>query len=172
MLLILVITLYGAGCGKKQDSDIVADSWIDEKTVAESESEKDISVMGEILTNAQIPEIEGEELTTDEQLANLILEKTLVEETDKDENFLYVKITYPDVGALLFEIDMRETPYGEEELLEMLLQSLKKDQVEYVTEEFKIMYEDDTDKQEIVWDEKLMNAMSGGLFGLFSEQEQ
>ena len=55
--------------------------------------------------------------------------------------------------------------------MEMLLQSLKENQVEYVTEEFKIMYENGTDKKEIVWDEKLMNAMSGGLFGLFSEQE-
>lgn len=167
MLLVLIIILFGAGCGKRQYSDTAADNWMNAGTVEESEEEEDTNVLGKILTNAQIPEIEGEELSTDEQLANLILEKTLVEETDEDENFLYVKITYPDVGAVLSEKDMRELPFGEEEVLEMLLQRLKEDQIEYVTEEFKIMYETGTDK--IVWDEKLMNAMSGGLFGLFVE---
>ncbi len=170
MLFVLLILLFSAGCGKKKDADTELYGWPEVRKSAESELKAvDINVLGEILINAQIPEIEGEELTLDEQLANMILEKTLIEEMDENDHFLFVKITYPDVGALLSGKDMGGVPYGEEEILKMLLQSLKEDQVAYVTEEFKIMYENGTDKKEIVWDEKLMNAMSGGLFKLFCE---
>ena len=127
ILLVLAIFLFSAGCGKKKDSDSVADSWTDTKTAVESELKvADANILGEILIKAQIPEIEGEELTTDEQLANLILEKTLIEELDENENFLFVKITYPDVGALLSEKDMGATPYGEDDYSAQLAHAPKR----------------------------------------------
>lgn len=66
MLFVLLILLFNAGCGKEEDANTESYGWSEVEKSTESELEAtDTNVIDETLEKAQIPEIEGEEVSVE-----------------------------------------------------------------------------------------------------------
>lgn len=170
--ILAILCLLGCiGCGRQENSFISEDK-INETEEREDEKIQDgVEQLQTTIANTTIQSETVEELTPDQKLSNLILGKTTIEKLEENEDSFVIKVVYPDVATLLLEETEKEASHDElvtNKILDRLVEKLEKNDVVYIEKDLTVFYSTE-DKTDIIWDEELMNALSGGLLEVSRE---
>lgn len=171
-ILLLSVTVYGCRLSKKSESrmdakDNTTKTTEGNKPVQESQSLTAVDTLIKELEDSKASEQSYDTMTVSEQIAQYIMDQVEFVQIEERPDGALVQINYPDAGNMLIQL-MEQYPEDPDKVQELLRDALRDGKAVRATLETEVLYED-SQSEEIIWTDDIVNAMSGGLYALMSD---